>query len=80
MNRRDNNATTLNFVQVANLSANALTPIGNIYSQMITDANLILPFTNYSVRLVACNIIGCSDVSEESNSIQTDEDSKCLVM
>jgi len=75
--RRDNNATS-SFVEVANLSASALTPAGNVYTELIADADLILPFTQYSVRVVACNIIGCSGDSQESDILQTNEDSKLL--
>ena len=40
----------------------------------------LLPFTNYTFGVVACNEIGCSTQSELSDSIRTLNDSKSQVM
>ena len=76
MYRRDVN-TTSNFLQVMNLSVNALmAPVNNVFRATIMDNALILPFTQYSVGVVACNVIGCSNRSEPSDPLQTDQDRK----
>ena len=66
------------FVKVANLSSNNVAMNLGIYRANITNAILILPFTQYSVLVVSCNIIGCSDQSEASLPVRTDQYGKLI--
>ena len=42
----------------------------------ISDSDRILPYTNYSFTVVSCNEIGCSDQSDPSPTVETDQDGK----
>ena len=56
------------------LSADDLTtPEGNINFN-ISDSDRVLPYTNYSFTVVSCNEIGCSDQSDPSFVIRTNQD------
>ena len=60
------------------LSADDLTTTeGNIIF-IISDSDRILPYTNYSFTVVSCNEIGCSDQSDPSPVIRTDQDGMSL--
>ena len=60
------------------LSADDLTTTeGNIIFN-ISDSDRILPYTNYSFTVVSCNEIGCSDQSDPSPVIRTDQDGMSL--
>ena len=59
---------------IRSLSADDLTtPEGNVIFN-ISDSGRILPYTNYSFTVVSCNEIGCSDQSDPSPIIRTDQD------
>ena len=40
----------------------------------------ILPFTSYSFAVQSCNELGCSEFSDASEEIQTDEDCKSNII
>ena len=66
-------------VLVANISVSEAAPAGNFFAYNITGAT-IQPFTQYTFRVVSCNVIGCSDQSSESPVVQTLEYSKSQQM
>ena len=66
------------FVEVANLSSNNVANNLGIYWENIMNTMLILPFTQHSVGVVSCNIIGCSDQSETSLPVRTDQYGKLI--
>ena len=57
-------------VLVAHISVSEAVPAGNSYMYNITGVT-IQPFTQYTFRVVSCNVIGCSDQSSESPVVQT---------
>ena len=71
----DANSTS---VEVANLSNNNVANNLGIYRANAMNTMLILLFTQYSVRVVSCNIIGCSDQSEASLPVRTDQYGKFM--
>ncbi len=69
------------FDSVTNFSVGELSaPSNNQFTARIMDQQLILPFTQYSMRVVACNVIGCSNVSQQSDPVQTLQDSKFILL
>ena len=57
-------------VLVANISVSETAMQGNFFAYNIT-GETIQPFTQYTFRVVSCNVIGCSNRSSESPIIQT---------
>ena len=57
-------------VFVANISISETAMQGNFFAYNIT-GETIQPFTQYTFRVVSCNVIGCSDQSSESPVVQT---------
>ena len=56
------------------LSADDLTTTEGNTNFNISDSDRILPYTNYSFTVVSCNEIGCSDQSDPSPVIRTNQD------
>ena len=57
-------------VSVANISISETAMQGNFFAHNII-GETIQPFTQYTFRVVSCNVIGCSDQSSESPVVQT---------
>ena len=57
-------------VLVANISVSEAVSAGNFFMYNITGVT-VQPFTQYTFRIVSCNVIGCSDQSSESSIVQT---------
>ena len=57
-------------VLVVNISVSETAMQGNISAYNITGMT-IQPFTQYTFRVVSCNVIGCSDQSSKSPIVQT---------
>ena len=68
------------FVELDNFPVSTLTLSNGTYSRELMNSRLILPFTFHSVRVVACNVIGCSSQSEASEAARTDEHSKLMYL
>ena len=66
-------------VLVANISVSEAVPAGNFFMYNITGVT-VQPFTQYTFRVVSCNVIGCSDQSSESPVVQTLEYSESQQM
>ena len=66
-------------VLVTNISVSEAVPAGNFFTYNITGVT-VQPFTQYTFRVVSCNVIGCSDQSSESPVVQTLEYSKSQQM
>ena len=62
-------------VSVANISVSEASIAANSFMYNITGVT-IQSFTQYTFRVVSCNVIGCSDQSSESPVVQTLEYSK----
>ena len=62
-------------VLVTNISVSEASIAANSFMYNITGVT-IQPFTQYTFRVVSCNVIGCSDQSSESPVVQTLEYSK----
>ena len=71
---------TEDFMPVENLTASALMMSGSSFMYNVSRESVVLPFTRYSFRVVSCNEIGCSDQSQESDDVQTLQDSEYLYM
>ena len=69
-------AESSSFMAVANLSSSEVMSRGNAFMFNVSREGVVFPFTRYSSRVVSCNEIGCSEQSQNSNTIQTDEDSE----
>ena len=67
---------TENFTFLILLEPRALTRDGGSLRFSITDQSMVFPFTQYSFRVDGCNEIGCSDESDSSVDIRTNEDSE----
>ena len=64
-----------NFALFSSLNAiDLMTSEGN-FMYNISGEGRILPYTNYSFTVVSCNEIGCSDQSDPSPVIRTEQDS-----
>ena len=63
-----------NFVVILTLEPTELTFTNDAYSFTISDS--ILPFRNYSFTVDACNEIGCSEHSDETEVTETEQESK----
>ena len=64
---------------VANISVSEAVTAGISFAYNITGVT-VQPFTQYTFRVVSCNVIGCSDQSSESSIVQTLEYSKSKQM
>ena len=65
-----------NFITIGSRNAIDLMTSEGRFMYNISDMDVILPFTNYSFTVVSCNVIGCSNQSEPSAVIETDQESK----
>ena len=65
-----------NFTLIGSFNASDLMTSEGRFMYNISNREIILPFTNYSFTVVSCNEIGCSDQSDPSPAIRTDEDRK----
>ena len=57
-------------VLVVNISVSEAAMQGNFFAYNITGVT-VQPFTQYTFRVISCNVIGCSDQSSESPIVQT---------
>jgi len=65
-----------NFTLVTNLTASTLMTKGNSFMYNVSGEDVVLPFTQYSFRVVSCNEIGCSEQSPDSPVVLTGQDSE----
>ena len=65
-----------NFSQVANLTTSDVMAAGGSGGVTYNVSRDVFPFTRYSFRVEACNEIGCSDQSQESDIRLTSQDSE----
>ena len=70
---------TENFTSLIQLEPGALMRDGGSFRFNITDQSVVFPFIQYSFRVDACNEIGCSEQSDPSEVIRTNEDSESIV-
>ena len=63
------------FTQVANLSTSDVMARGS-GGVMYNVSSSVSPFTQYSFRVESCNVIGCSDQSQDSDIRLTSQDGK----
>ncbi len=70
----DSTITAPNIVK--NVSLEHTQPSYISYSQRIDSSENILPYTNYTITVRGCNIIGCSKSSNSSKKILTEQYSK----
>ena len=71
---------TENFTFLIQLDPEALMRDGGSFRFNITDQSVVFPFFQYSFRVDACNEIGCSEQSDPSEVIRTNEDSESIVL
>ena len=69
---------TENFALLIQLEPRVLMRDGGSFIFNITDQNVVFPFIQYSIRVDACNAIGCSEQSDPSEVIRTNEDSESI--
>ena len=71
---------TENFTFLIQLDPEALMRDGGSFRFNITNQSVVFPFIQYSFRVDACNEIGCSNQTDPSEVIRTNEDRELKIV